>query len=90
MWKYENHASYPWSGKVDLISTIKARVPLKLNAFILYNLLFFRDVHIRIEDNRTNKGYPFGAGITLDKLDICTNKQDRVSNIINLFYAILK
>ena len=60
-----------------MVYTLKCKILEGLQ----YNIFLLRDVHIRIEDNRTNKGYPFGAGVTLDKLDISTNKQDRVSKV---------
>jgi vacuolar protein sorting-associated protein 13A/C len=34
------------------------------------------DVQIRYEDKQTNSGDPFGAGITMDRLVIRTNKED--------------
>lgn len=34
------------------------------------------DVHIRYEDRQTNADNPFGAGITMDRLVIRTNKED--------------
>ena len=35
------------------------------------------DVHIRYEDTQTNLGDPFGAGVTMDRLVIRTNKEHK-------------
>ena len=35
------------------------------------------DVHIRYEDTQTNPGDPFGAGVTMDRLVIRTNKEHK-------------
>ena len=52
----------------------------KLFANILKNLTVkIRKIHIRYEDRQTNSE-SFGAGITLDSLEIWTNKENRESD----------
>ena len=53
----------------------------KLFANILKNLTVkIRKIHIRYEDRQTNSEN-FGAGITLDSLEIWTNKENRETEV---------
>ena len=49
----------------------------KLLANIFKNLqVTITNVHVRYEDKQTNTSYPFGAGLTLDRLEISTKEEE--------------